>query len=314
MRTRKVVLWALLVAIGLPIVLVVILVISFYALFYYPNRTTAARGVIMSSGLKREYLVYVPASYDGARPVPLVISMHPAMSWPSSQMNITHWNDLADQNGFIVVYPAGTGFSPKTWFMRGKETPGRMPDVIFISNLIDTLTRKYRIDTTRIFADGMSNGGGMAFVLSCTLADRIAAVGMVSAARSLDWSWCTDNRPVPVIAFHGTADPVVPYEGGRTPVGPDIFPSVLTFTANWARRNRCGANPIESRLAEDVTRLEYTRCADSASVVLYTIVGGGHQWPGGRPLPAFLVGPYSRSIDATSIMWAFFAEYPLVTR
>ncbi len=314
MRIRTLALRALLVIIGLPIVALTILVISFYALLYFPNRTTATDGVLVSSGVKREYLVYVPATYNGTTPVPLVISMHPAMSWPAAQMNFSHWNDVADEHGFIVAYPAGIGFSPKTWFMRGRETPARMPDVIFISELIDTLSRKYRIDAKRIFADGMSNGGGMAFALSCTLSDRIAAVGMVSAARSLDWNWCTDDRPVPAVTFHGTADPVVPYEGGRTPVGPDVFPSVPSFTANWARRNRCGANPIESTPAQDVVRWEYTGCADSASVVLYTIVGGGHQWPGGRPLPAFLVGPYSRSIDATRVMWTFFAAHPLVTR
>jgi len=154
----------------------------------------------------------------------------------------------------------------------------------------------------------------MAFALSCTLSDRIAAVGMVSAARSLEWSWCRDHRPVPMIAFHGTADPVVPYKGGRTPVGPDVFPSVPSFTATWAQRNRCGPNPIESAVAADVTRLQYTDCADDAGVVLFTVNGGGHQWPGGKPLPEFLVGPYSRSIDATSQMWAFFREHRLPTK
>jgi polyhydroxybutyrate depolymerase len=167
------------------------------------------------------------------------------------------------------------------------------------------------VDPTRIYADGLSNGGGMAFVLSCTLFDRIAAVGMVSAARSPEWSWCADHRPVPAIAFHGTADPVVPYNGGRTPFGPDVFPSVLSFTATWARRNRCRPTPIESAVAVDVTRLQYTGCADAASVVLYSVKGGGHQWPGGTPIAEWLVGPYSRSIDATSHMWAFFREHQL---
>src|SRR5947209_15439212 len=91
---------------------------------------------------------------------------------------------------------------------------GLMRDVRFISELIDTLRAAYNIDPTRIYANGLSIGGGMAFVLSCTLSDRIAAVGMVAAAQSLPSSWCTDHRPVPMIAFHGTADPIVPYQGG----------------------------------------------------------------------------------------------------
>jgi polyhydroxybutyrate depolymerase len=150
----------------------------------------------------------------------------------------------------------------------------------------------------------------MAFALSCALPDRIAAVSMVSAARSLDWSACPDHRPVPGIAFHGTADPVVPYGGGRTPVGPDVFPSVPAFTAEWARRNRCESTPVESAAAPNVTRLEYTGCADDATVVLYTVKGGGHQWPAGRRLPEFLVGPYTRTIDATRLTWDFFRAHP----
>lgn len=311
MKVKRLIIGGVLAVIGVPVLLVVVAVASFYALFYFPNRTIGTRGTIVSSGQEREYLLYVPKSYYRGRPTPLVISLHPAMSWPSSQMNISQWNRVADEQGFIVVYPAGTGGGPKTWFMEGRRTPSRMPDVVFIAELIQTLETSYSIDPNRIYADGLSNGGGMAFALSCTLSDRIAAVGMVSAARSLEWSWCADRRPVPMIAFHGTADRVVPYDGGRTPVGPDVFPSVPGFTASWARRNRCRPNPIESAAAADVTRLEYTDCADDAGVVLFTVRGGGHQWPGGKPLPEFLVGRYSRSIDATSQMWAFFREHPL---
>ncbi len=310
MRLRRLAIAAALTVVGLPVLLGVTAVVSFYALFYFPNRTTATTGTIVSSGLTRQYLLYVPKSYAPARPTPLVISMHPAMSWPASQMSVSHWNDVADEDGILVVYPAGTGNGPRTWFMEGRQRPSRMPDVLFLSELIDALETSYNIDPARIYADGLSNGGGMAFALSCALPGRIAAVGMVSAARSLGWSGCSDRRPVPVIAFHGTADPVVPYEGGHTPVAPDVFPSVPAFTAEWARRNRCEPTPVETATAPDVTRLEYTGCAEDAGVVLYTAKGGGHQWPGGRRLPEFLVGPYTRTIDATRLMWAFFRDHP----
>jgi polyhydroxybutyrate depolymerase len=190
-----------------------------------------------------------------------------------------------------------------------------MPDVIFISELIDKLEASYNIDKTRIYANGMSNGGGMAFVLSCTLSDRIAAVGMVSAGLYPEWSWCTDHRPVPVIAFHGTADPVCPYNGGPSKLGGGTFPSVPDFMAHWSRRNQCGPNPIVSAVAADVTRLQYTDCADDAGVVLYTIKGEGHQWPGGKRVAAgWMVGRYSRSINATRQMWAFFREHQLIRK
>lgn len=150
-------------------------------------------------------------------------------------------------------------------------------------------------------------------MLSCTLSNRIAAIGAVSAAQSLSWSWCADSTPVPMIAFHGTADPFVPYNGAPAgwlnPNAP--FPNVTTWAANWARRNRCGPNPVDSVVAPTVTRREYTNCAKNASVVLYTIQGGGHQWPGGKPIPEWIVGHLSNSVDATNQMWAFFRAHPL---
>lgn len=314
MKTRKIVIGALVVVIGLPVVLVLVAVVSFYVSFYALNR---ANGTIVSSGQKREYLLYVPRSYDRTKPTPLVISMHAAALWPANQMETSQWNKVADEHGFIVVYPSGTtlrgggtGVLPKVWHLRPEAN--LLANVTFISELIDTLEAAYNIDPTRIYANGFSNGGAMAFALSCRLSHRIAAVGTVAAAQDQrPWSWCADSRPVPLINFHGTAD-LVPYNGGRVWASPRPFPSVSTWTANWARRNRCAPNPKESVVAADVTRLEYTNCADDAAVVLFTIRGGGHTWPGGKPMPEWILGRTSRNIDATSQMWAFFREHQLL--
>jgi len=302
-RSGKLVLRAALVLISLPALLAVIEAVSFHVL----NRNN---GTIISSGQKRDFLLYVPRSYDPTTPTPLVISMHAAGLWPAAQKETSQWNEEAERQGFIAVYPSGSDDAvPRIWHVdRGA---GLMRDVRFISELIDTLEARYNIDERMIYANGLSNGGGMAFVLSCTLSDRIAAVGMVAAAQLLPWSWCTDHRPVPMIAFHGTADPVTPYRGGRTWISPDPFPSIPGFTAQWARRNRCGTKPVASAVAADVTRTEYPECADDAAVVLYTIQGGGHSWPGGKPLPEWFVGRTSNGVDATSLMWAFFREHPL---
>jgi polyhydroxybutyrate depolymerase len=290
--------------------LVLVLFGFFYSVFYFPNWTTATSGTIICSGQKRAYLLYVPTSYDPKKPAPLVITLHTSMSWDNSAMAISQWNPVADENGFIVVYPEGTGFGPKSWEMTGSETPSRMPDVVFISELIDKLEASYNIDQTRIYANGMSNGGGMAFVLSCTLSDRIAAVGLVSAGLDPGWDWCPDHRSVPVIAFHGSTDPVCLYNGGYSKLAGGTFPNIPGFMANWSRRNQCGPNLIESTLAADVTRLQYANCADNADVVLYTVRGEGHQWPGGKRVAAeWMIGRYSQSIDATRQMWAFFREH-----
>jgi polyhydroxybutyrate depolymerase len=303
MKDRRIALGAALALVGLPVMIVPIEAVSFY-------RANRDNGSFVSSGEEREYLLYVPKSYDRGTPTSLVISMHGAGLWGAAQKETSRWNDLADKNGFIVVYPSGVGGKGvRIW--RAEPGPDLMKDVRFISELIDTLKASYNIDPTRIYANGLSNGGGMSFALSCTLSDRIAAVGMVAAAQTLSWNWCKDSRPVPMIAFHGTADRQVPYDGGSSWVTSRPFPNVQAWVANWARRNGCGANPAEEEVAVDVTRRAYTGCADDAAVVLYTVRGGGHTWPGGTPLPEWFVGRTTRTIDATSLMWAFFRDHPL---
>lgn len=292
---------AVAIVISLPVVVAAFESIS----FRIHNRNN---GSMISSSQKREYLLYVPRSYDPAKPTPLVISMHGAAGWPAMQMTLTGWNRLAESERFIVVYPSGLeGAGPRVWHV-GSDY-GK--DVRFLSELIDKLEAAYNIDPERIYANGFSNGGGMAFVLSCTLADRIAAVGMVGAAQTLPWTWCRERRAVPMIDFHGTADKFAYFDGGQSWVAQHPFPAVPVWTANWARRNRCDPRPTESVVGPDVKRREYTGCTDDATVVLYIIEGGGHTWPGGDPLPEWFAGPTSRSIDATTEMWAFFRAHPL---
>ena len=301
--SRRAVLGAVLVLISLPVVLVVIDAVSFRV----ANRSN---GWLVSAGRTREYLLYVPPSYDRTKATPLVISMHGAGGWPVQQRDLSRWNQLADAAGIIVVYPsAAAGRGPRVWHV--DDGPGLMRDVRFIADLIDTLEARYNIDPARIYANGISNGGGMTFVLSCTLSDRIAAFGTVAAAHTLPWSWCSDRRPAPLVAFHGTADPDIPYNGGTSWLARDSFPNVLAWTKNWSRRNGCAATPVDSRVAAGVTRREYTACAAGASVVLYTVAGGGHTWPGGERMPEWFVGRTSQSISATNIMWAFFRDHPL---
>lgn len=294
---------AVLALFAVPVALAVVTCVSFYAL----NRDN---GGFVSSGEERTYRLYVPKSYDPTRPTPLVISMHGGALWGAAQMDMSGWNAVADEQGLIVVYPTGFGRGgPRAW--RAGQEGSSAKDIRFIAELIDTLKASYNVDPARIYADGLSNGGGMAFVLSCTLSDRIAAVGLVASAQFLPWSECKDQKPVPMIAFHGTEDRFTPYHGGRSWVAHNhIFPSIPTFVAGWARRNRCGANPIESAVAADVNRREYTGCADDAHVVLYTIHGGGHTWPGGGPQPAWFVGRTSKGVDASRQAWAFFQAHP----
>jgi polyhydroxybutyrate depolymerase len=264
-------------------------------------------GSIVSSGVKRTYLLYVPKTYDPAIPTPLVISIHGYAEWPAHQMQISGWNDLADRYGFIVVYPSGTGF-PKRWRTR-MEAGDPQLDVTFISDLIDKLESEYNLDPARIYANGLSNGGGMSFVLSCKLSGRIAAIGTVSGAYLLPWDECQPSRPVPAIVFHGTADPIVPYQGGPSRAFDLPFPFIPDWVAALAHRNGCSGSPLEIPANGEVSGIQYRNCA--ADVIFYTIAGGGHAWPGGEPMPKFIVGHTTQDIDATRVMWDFFQQHPL---
>jgi len=273
-----------------------------------------ADGQIVSGGRKRSYLLHVPASYNPATPVPLVISIHGFAEWPAHLMRISRWNDLADRHGFIVVYPEGTGL-PRRWRTWGQMQPSAeaMQDVSFIADLIDSLAERYSIDKTRVYANGFSNGGGMSYLLACQLADRIAAAGSVAGAYMLPLSACQPTRPVPLIAFHGTADAIVPYHGGLSGPSHLPLPAVPDLIAAWAGLSGCNATPVPLAGHGEVSGLQYTGCRGGADVVFYTIEGGGHAWPGGDPLPRFIVGHTTQDIDATAVMWAFFSQHVLPT-
>ena len=304
--------WARRMALAL-LVAPLVLSVAMFVSFHLRQRDN---GRLVSGGDERTYLLHVPPSYDPRRPTPLVISLHGGALWGAAQMEVSGWNTVADEHGFLVVYPSGLRTAgPRAWHSGQGGSTSR--DVRFIADLIDTLGASYNVDSERIYADGLSNGGGMAFLLSCTLSDRIAAVGMVGPALFLPWRGCEQmSRPVPMILFHGTAERFAPYHGGQTVVSRAIMrdhwnPSIPAFTATWARRNQCGPRPVESRVAADVTRLDYTECARGADVTLYTIHGGGHTWPGGGEQPEWYAGRMTHSVSASREAWAFFRAHPL---
>lgn len=261
-------------------------------------------GAMVSSGERREYLLHVPRTLDRSKPAALVISLHGAGGWPAQQRDISRWNDLADREGFIVVYPAGRDTAgPRVWNMSGDRDPK------FIADLIDGLRRVYRIDANRIYANGLSNGGGMSFALSCRMPDRFAAIGMVGAALLLPATGCRSTQPVPMIGIHGLRDRMAPYQGGSSWVAAH-FESFPAFGAGWARRNHCSPDAKDVEIRDGVTRRQYTGCAGGAEVVLYTLRDGGHTWPGGSELPEWFAGKTVTTFDATAEMWRFFQRHP----
>ncbi|HUH12045.1 MAG TPA: PHB depolymerase family esterase [Longimicrobiales bacterium] len=297
---RGAVLAAVLLCLTLPGFVALVEGVAFYA----ANRGS---GVIMVGEERRGYLLHVPRGHDQSRPTPLVISLHGGALWGAAQRDISGWNALADHEGFIVAYPSGAGrASPRVWGAR--LGPDQQRDVEFLTQLIDTLIARHNVDPSRVYVNGLSNGGGMTFTLSCAAADRVAAAGIVGGALFEPWGACIGAPPIPVVVFHGTDDSTAPYEGGTTWVAPWPFPNIPHWVGRWAERNRCEVIPRDSALSATVTRRAYSSCAGGADVVLYTLHGDGHVWPGGGALPRWLVGTDSRSLDATRVMWEFFVE------
>ncbi len=187
-------------------------------------------------------------------------------------------------------------------------------DVGFIQQIITQVSETYCIDTSRIYVNGLSNGGGMTHRLACEAAELFAAVGMVAGAYNPLPDGCNPSRPVPIIAFHGTDDRIVPYHGGQG--GGFDLPDVHSWAAEWAERNECEltSETLSVPLAVDYSALHYSDCADTVEVILYTIHDGGHTWPGGGPQPELFVGKTSQDINASETMWAFFSRYSLDNR
>jgi polyhydroxybutyrate depolymerase len=273
--------------------------------------TGVTRDALTVGSEERSYLLYVPASYDPATPTPLVLSIHGFASWPANQMEVSQWNQLADEHGFIVAYPSGTGF-PKRWNTSGAAGEGGADDVAFLLELIDALSQQFSIDPQRVYVNGLSNGGGMSNTLACLRPERLAAIGGVAGAYTEPAGGCNPPRPVPVIAFHGTDDRIVPYAGGAAG-GPQnfVFPAVPDWAAAWAQRNGCNSTPDTLPAQGEVSGVRYTGCTEGVEVVFYTVEGGGHNWPGGGRLPEIIVGHTTQDIDASAVMWEFFQQHPL---
>jgi polyhydroxybutyrate depolymerase len=279
-----------------------------------------------SGGVPRFYLRSVPTSYDGKRPVPLVVDLHGRLEGAELHETNSRLGAFGAEHGFATITPQGSGDVTPDWLIELDS-----PDARFVMDVLDEAERTLCIDDRRIFLTGYSGGAFMTSALACAHADRIAAVAPVAALRNP--ARCKPSRPMPVVTFAGTSDEWVAYAGGlgrqaqaasaedgtgrtlgETSTGKEVArsASMPKITAAWAKRNDCGAKPKESQVAPDVTRVRY-RCPRKADVELYRIEGGGHTWPGSefsRAVSAFL-GPTTFSIDANAIMWEFFQNHPL---
>lgn len=262
--------------------------------------------VLTSAGVARTYLLHIPTGYDGATRAPVVLAFHGYALSAKQMMEYTRLGALADERGFVAVALDGAG-SPRHWNWR--KTAGEPNDAQFVADVLDKLDADLCIDADRTFAAGFSDGAAMSRMLACDLPGRIAAFGAVASPNVP----CTGD--VPMIAFHGSDDPLVPFEGGAVRPefgGGGTFPPVRRSVSEWARALACDGLPTISRPAPSTELSTFLRCRrGDAEVLLYTLLGGGHTWPGSSPLPADAFGATNTNIDATAVMWDFFAAHPL---
>jgi polyhydroxybutyrate depolymerase len=263
-------------------------------------------GMLTVGGLQRTYLVHAPA---GA-PAGLVINLHGAGMNGQQQADLTDYNTVADRFGFVVAYPNGID---TTWADgRGASLPDRqgVDDVGFLSALIERLSRDYAVPPGRVFVTGMSAGAFMANRLVCDRADLVTAIAPVAGTLGAATP-CSPSRPVSVMAVHGTADPVVPYEGGlmNGRGGTSDIVSAPALAERWREMDRC-PGPLLGDPAStgEVQEMTAAGCADGTEVTLVRINGGGHTWPAGRfSLPADVVGTTSFAVNASAASAQFFA-------
>lgn len=272
------------------------------------------------AGFERTYHVHVPPSYDGSERVPLVLVLHFGTGNARIMQKLSTFDEVADSEGFIVVYPEGY---KTTWGGIGTNTPAQKEgtdDVGFISALIDRLTETYRIQPDRIHLVGMCNGGYLAQVLATQLPHKIASFATATAtcADAFNENYSV-KRPVAIMFINGTADKYIPYEGGTLPLTPDlsVWPT-RKVVRNWVDMNNCTPEPEVNDLpdrADDgtsITREVWAQCDGDAEVVLYTVEGAGHTWPGGLQYqPEQLIGKTSQDMNASQVIWEFFERHPM---
>jgi polyhydroxybutyrate depolymerase len=246
---------------------------------------------LRSGGLTRSAFVHIPSA-GAARRLPVLLAFHGAGGDGRFMAEYSGLSALADKEHFAVVYPTAGG-RRHFWTLNSRD-PTKPADVAFISSLLDDLPHRACVDMRRVYATGVSNGGGFTARLGCELSWRLAAIAPVAGGyRSLDA--CDAAQPVSVLEIHGTADTVVPYDGKP----PDFAGSVPRFLEGWAARDDCTVDVAPVFVAPRTERFDWRSCANGTEVLHYRLSGVGHTWPGSRDSS-------TAPIAAGRTIWRFF--------
>jgi len=268
---------------------------------------------IEHDGRKRAFILYVPANYSGQEDVPLLFNFHGYSSNDKVQMLYGDFRPLADTAGFLIVHPQGTKLNGIShWNVGGWTLGSTADDVGFTEALLDTLRARYRIDSMRVYATGMSNGGYMSLLLACQLSNRIAAVASVTGSMTPEmYNQCDPQRPVAVMQIHGTADGIVPYTGTGWSI------SIKKVLEYWVDENNCNKEAVKENISNSdpddgstVEHLSYLGGDEGVAVEHFKVLGGGHTWPGTK----YGSSGTNYDIDASFEIWHFLSRYSLSGR
>ncbi len=286
------------------------------------------RRFVRFQGRLRFYDLHVPPGYTD-KPTPLVLLFHGGGGDPIQQRNDSQMDPVADREGFIIAYPAGTGklrfrfLTFNAGICCGYAVKNNIDDVGFTKFIIEDLSKFFNIDRKRVYAAGFSNGAFMVYRLAVELSDEIAAIAAVSGGLRIDPYKYQPKRPISVIHFHGLKDEYVRFEGGLGKIaqqdkakGKYVHPGKrwgVRETLEWFMKwNGIPDKPVEKKRVGKAVCERYGPGKEGSEVVLWILEDGGHTWPGGRSsLPESLVGKINRDISASELIWEFFKKHSL---
>lgn len=281
-----------------------------------PNLPTtgASSQKLTDQNLLRSYYIYIPSSYNSNHPMPLVLVFHGDDGTGRSISNVSEFNKLAEQKGFIVVYPDGLD---NNWRLKQQNSKG-IDDITFVNHLIDNLQNNLNIDGNRIYATGFSKGGIFAQVLACTLSDKIAAFASVAGALPVQREkQCQPQTPVSMLMINGTNDKSVHYQGDE-PSQKGALVSIPETVNFWREQNQCQGSlknvAFEPNESSDTTvkTVAYNNCVSGSEVLHLAVINGGHQWYGGASTDEN-VNKFNQKLglNSTETIWNFFTRHSL---
>lgn len=278
---------------------------------------------IKINGFRRTYLLHIPAGYTAQKKFPLVVVVHGAFDTAKGMEKFSGFSQLADREGFVVLYPNGMGILGylQHWnagHCCGKAADDNLDDVGFIAAAIDDVCRQLPIDRARIYMVGFSNGGMLAYRFAAEKSGLLAGVAPLAAsiggrpsAEAPEWHIPEPAQPVSVIAFHGLADNDIRFEGGISQhrKGTRSYWSVDRSIDFWVSRNGCAAD-YQSRTMNDGNVLfkRWSGCRGETEIALYLIHDWGHIWPGRYFTNRLPQNSPLSGFDAAEIIWNFFKD------